>query len=87
MSTLRRSFTPIRSTAKALADFGGQAGSVTFLCYNLRSKRTVAGARRQGYAGCEDAMIRLYNTKTRTKVDFETIERGKVGMYVCGPTV
>ena len=87
MSTLRRSFTPIRSTAKALADFGGQAGSVTFLCYNLRSKRTVAGARRQGYAGCEDAMIRLYNTKTRTKVDFETLERGKVGMYVCGPTV
>ena len=32
-------------------------------------------------------MIRLYNTKTRTKVDFETLERGKVGMYVCGPTV
>ena len=30
-------------------------------------------------------MIRLYNTKTRTKVDFETLERGKVGMYVCGP--
>ena len=28
-------------------------------------------------------MIRLYNTKTRTKVDFETLERGKVGMYVC----
>ena len=25
-------------------------------------------------------MIRLYNTKTRTKVDFETLERGKVGM-------
>ena len=32
-------------------------------------------------------MIRLYNTKTREKADFETIERGKVGMYVCGPTV
>ncbi len=32
-------------------------------------------------------MIRLYNTKTREKVDFETRERGKVGMYVCGPTV
>lgn len=32
-------------------------------------------------------MIRLYNTKTRSKVDFETIQLGKVGMYVCGPTV
>lgn len=32
-------------------------------------------------------MIRLYNTKTREKVDFESRERGKVGMYVCGPTV
>lgn len=32
-------------------------------------------------------MIKVYNTKTRSKVDFESIERGKVGMYVCGPTV
>ena len=32
-------------------------------------------------------MIRLYNTKTREKVTFEALERGKVGMYVCGPTV
>ncbi|MEA5018845.1 MAG: cysteine--tRNA ligase [Gordonibacter sp.] len=32
-------------------------------------------------------MIRLYNTKTRNKVDFQSLERGKVGMYVCGPTV
>ena len=32
-------------------------------------------------------MIRLYNTKTREKVNFEARERGKVGMYVCGPTV
>ncbi len=32
-------------------------------------------------------MIRLYDTKLRTKVDFESIERGKVGIYVCGPTV
>ena len=32
-------------------------------------------------------MIRLYDTKVREKVDFETLERGKVGMYVCGPTV
>ncbi len=32
-------------------------------------------------------MIRLYNTKERNKVDFESIAHGKVGMYVCGPTV
>lgn len=32
-------------------------------------------------------MIRLYDTKTRTKTDLETREPGKVGMYVCGPTV
>ena len=32
-------------------------------------------------------MIKVYNTKTRSKVDFETLERGRVAMYVCGPTV
>lgn len=32
-------------------------------------------------------MIRLYDTKTRTKTDLVTLEPGKVGMYVCGPTV
>ena len=31
-------------------------------------------------------MIRLYNTKTREKVNFEARERGKVGMYVCAGT-
>jgi cysteinyl-tRNA synthetase len=32
-------------------------------------------------------MLRVYNTLTRQKEDFETIEAGKVRMYVCGPTV
>ena len=32
-------------------------------------------------------MIRLYNTQTRTKEDFNAINRGEVHMYVCGPTV
>ncbi|HLV89831.1 MAG: cysteine--tRNA ligase [Acidimicrobiales bacterium] len=32
-------------------------------------------------------MIRVYNTLTRRLEDFETREPGKVGMYVCGPTV
>lgn len=31
--------------------------------------------------------IRVYNTLTRQKEDFQTVEPGKVGMYLCGPTV
>ena len=31
--------------------------------------------------------LRLYNTLTQTKEPFQTVEPGKVGMYVCGPTV
>jgi cysteinyl-tRNA synthetase len=32
-------------------------------------------------------VIRVYNTLTRQKEPFETLKPGKVGMYVCGPTV
>ena len=32
-------------------------------------------------------MLRLYNTQTRKKEEFQTLEEGKVRMYVCGPTV
>jgi cysteinyl-tRNA synthetase len=31
--------------------------------------------------------LRIYNTLTREKSDFETIEKGQVRMYICGPTV
>jgi cysteinyl-tRNA synthetase len=31
--------------------------------------------------------LRVYNTLTRQKEPFETLRPGKVGMYVCGPTV
>lgn len=31
--------------------------------------------------------IRIYNTLSRTKEPFETITPGKVGIYLCGPTV
>jgi len=31
--------------------------------------------------------IRIYNTLTRQKEDFETLKPGQVAMYVCGPTV
>ena len=32
-------------------------------------------------------MLQIYNTLTRKKEPFETLEAGKVRMYVCGPTV
>ena len=31
--------------------------------------------------------MRLYDTATRTKVTLEPLEAGKLGLYVCGPTV
>src|SRR5262245_57525549 len=31
--------------------------------------------------------LRIYNTLTKTKEPFQTVHPGKVGMYVCGPTV
>ncbi len=32
-------------------------------------------------------MLRIYNTLSRTKEPFEPIKAGKVGIYLCGPTV
>src|SRR5260370_17260106 len=31
--------------------------------------------------------LRVYNTLTRQKEAFQTVRPGRVGMYVCGPTV
>ena len=31
--------------------------------------------------------IRVYNTLTKTKEPFEPVTPGKVGIYLCGPTV
>lgn len=31
--------------------------------------------------------LRVYNTLTRQKEDFQTVRPGQVGMYLCGPTV
>ncbi|MBQ0000487.1 MAG: cysteine--tRNA ligase [Clostridiales bacterium] len=31
--------------------------------------------------------MKIFNTLTRTKEEFKTVEEGKVRMYVCGPTV
>lgn len=35
----------------------------------------------------ETMALRVYNTLTQTKEPFQTVAAGKVGMYVCGPTV
>jgi len=32
-------------------------------------------------------MLKLYNTLTRKKENFNSLQKGKVGMYSCGPTV
>lgn len=32
-------------------------------------------------------MIKIYNTATRSLEEFKPVEEGKVGIYVCGPTV
>ena len=32
-------------------------------------------------------MIRVYNTLSKTKEPFEPVQPGKVGIYLCGPTV
>ena len=32
-------------------------------------------------------MLKIYNTLTRQKEDFQPIKEGKVTMYSCGPTV
>src|SRR5207237_2633611 len=31
--------------------------------------------------------LRVYNTLTRQKEPFDTVQPGRVGLYVCGPTV
>ena len=31
--------------------------------------------------------IKLYNSKTRSKIDFYPLDKKNVMMYVCGPTV
>ncbi len=32
-------------------------------------------------------MLKVYNTLTRKTEEFQTLQPGKVSMYVCGPTV
>ena len=35
----------------------------------------------------DDTNLRVYNTLTKTKEPFETVDAGVVKMYLCGPTV
>ena len=38
-------------------------------------------------AAAQPAQFRIYSTLTRTKEPFEPVQPGKVGIYLCGPTV
>src|SRR5205085_8510943 len=59
---------------------GGGAG--------LPGGRAARAPARRGTRGRRtDMTLRVYNTLTRQKEDFQTVRPGKVGMYVCGPTV
>src|SRR6059036_1739545 len=40
-----------------------------------------------GFRARNPMPLRAYNTLTRQKEPFETVQPGKVSMYVCGPTV
>src|SRR5690606_36162206 len=41
----------------------------------------------QELADSETSVIRVYNTLTNRKEVFQTVQPGKVGIYLCGPTV
>ncbi len=42
---------------------------------------------RFAFGGTKKTMIRVYNTLSKTKELFQTVQPGKVGIYLCGPTV
>ena len=46
-----------------------------------------AKANLQELANSQSSVIRVYNTLTNRKEVFETVQPGKVGIYLCGPTV
>jgi cysteinyl-tRNA synthetase len=48
---------------------------------------TVVLRERPGRSESETVKIVVYNTLTRRKEPFQTVQPGKVGMYLCGPTV
>ncbi len=48
---------------------------------------STAAAKAQTTEKTDTVKIRVYNTLTREKEPFQTTHPGKVGMYLCGPTV
>ena len=77
----------ISGQCRRLAGSGRQSGSC--VCQRLARLHGTVTTNDRGF--CEDrdyAMtIRVYNTLTRTKELFEPVQPGKVGIYLCGPTV
>lgn len=48
---------------------------------------TIAAEQKMASDSTDIPTIQIYNTLSRTKEEFKTVEPGKVGMYLCGPTV
>lgn len=48
---------------------------------------SVSPTAEKGKAPTSLPALRVYNTLTRQKENFETLQPGKVGIYLCGPTV
>ena len=55
-------------------------------CWSMPSART-RSLSDVGHNTVSTVPLRVYNTLSQTKEPFETVTPGKVGMYVCGPTV
>lgn len=66
---------PLRNFFSICCAFRERPVSVALPAVDKRIESAVTGS------------IRVYNTLTRQKEPLETVEPGKVGMYLCGPTV
>ena len=75
-----------------------EATTVTFLCHASQSfdldfpienaaMSTTTTAKSTEAIKMPSDTIRIYNTLSRNKEPFETVEPGRVGIYLCGPTV
>jgi cysteinyl-tRNA synthetase len=70
----------------ALAD-AGLGAQVCSAVGSVSGRRPAAAGAACSRGGLYASGMRLYNTLTRTVDEFSPREAGRVGMYVCGPTV